>query len=146
MSMSDGSFQWVDPFIVSQGGISATEEEKIVQEWREIGFALVDGLLPDELVDAAARELMNEIAGDDSLKSKKDFGGIVFPFAHGSALNAITIHENLISIVSKLLKTDDIRLTQADAWAKFQSEPTTSKFDNRWVSAARTQLSAMHDT
>lgn len=129
--MSQDNVRWADPFRVLNNKISAAEEEKIVQEWSEKGFSLVDGILSDDLIDAASRELMNEIADDASLKAKKDFGGIVFPFAHGSALNTITIHETLIRMVSKLLKTDDIRLTQADAWAKFQTESTSSKFDNR---------------
>lgn len=129
--MSQCNIQWADPLIVSKNAISASEEDKIVREWSEKGFALVDGILSDDLIDRASKELINAVAADPSLKEKKDFGGLVFPFAHGSALNTITIHETLIRIVSKLLKTDDIRLTQADAWAKFHSASTTSKFDNR---------------
>lgn len=124
--MSQDIVKWVDPIVLTKGS-----EEQIVGEWSEKGFALLDGVFSEDLIDKASRELINEVGADASLKAKKDFGGIVFPFPHGSALNTITIHEALIDIVSKMLKTGDIRLTQADAWAKFYSESTSSKFDNR---------------
>ena len=41
------------------------------------------------------------------------------------------MHQNILDIVSELLKTTDIRLSQADAWAKFYFKETSSEYDNQ---------------
>ena len=48
-----------------------------------------------------------------------------------SALNQLILHPTLISIAEKLLGTTDIRMSQADAWAKFFSDSAAHERDNR---------------
>ena len=113
-------------------GLTAVQE----QQWREQGFVLVDGLLEGALVERAARELgelydpathPEEAA---AARQRRDFGGLDFPFGI-EALNEIAIHHSLLEAAERLLRSE-VRLTQADAWAKFGREQNVAvnKFDN----------------
>ena len=50
----------------------------------------------------------------------KNFENI--PFDCSSSLNLIAVHPNLIEFARSALKTNDVRLYQAQAWAKFTGE------------------------
>jgi hypothetical protein len=102
------------------------------QSWRNHGYALVDGLLPAELVLSAEKEMREHFQGEleDECRKRKDFGGLEYP-TQLSSLNELILHPNLIKVASKLLQTDDIRMTQADAWGKYFSAESTSNGDNR---------------
>jgi len=96
-----------------------------IDSWRERGFALVDGLVPDPLVErvrADARELYPE-PGSPQSETLSDFGSggrLQFP-AESDALNEITLHPNLLDAAARLLDVDvrELRLTQSDLWPKY---------------------------
>ena len=92
--------------------------ELSVQNWRTAGFSLVQGILPKELVEAAAADVARLAPTNTA-----EFGGVLFPSAKGHALNQLVLHPVILDGVSKILGTDDIRLTQADAWAKIGTPP-----------------------
>lgn len=46
-------------------------------------------------------------------------------------MNEITLHPSIISIATSLLNTENILLTQADAWLKCYSDVAVDNRDNR---------------
>jgi hypothetical protein len=102
-----------------------------VDQWSNQGYLFLDGVLPHELVTSASDELYQHYKSDQYAKEKKDFGGVEYPFKLGSAFNDITLHPTILSMVTSLLGTQDILLTQADAWVKFYTPSATSDLDNR---------------
>ena len=129
------NIHWLYPTAASksadeEGNFTITEDQEI--SWREKGYALVDGLLPESLVKAAAEQIYTHFVGDveDECKQRKDFGGLEYPTGL-SALDDLILHPGLIKVAAKLLRTSDIRITQADAWGKYYSLDSTSNSDNR---------------
>lgn len=92
--------------------------EKELLQWRESGFALLDNLIDAELIDGAKEEMLNLIAMNPS-GVNEDFGGYSFPFNDkNSCLNQIILNPKLIDIAKRVLRTDDVLLTQGEAWLK----------------------------
>ncbi len=120
------SERWIEPVAVP-GEPSAGDvlSEPQVRSWRERGFTLLDGVLPDELVararsDAAA---VYPAAGSAAAEQLNDFGSegrMAFP-AESEALNALTLHPRLLGAVAQLLGVEvaELRLTQSDLWPKY---------------------------
>ena len=96
-----------------------------VASWRERGFTLVDGVLPDALlgrVREAASALFPE-AGSEEAEAVHDFGSmgrLVFP-SESEAFNEATLHPRLLLAVAQLLgvETRALRLTQSELWPKY---------------------------
>lgn len=108
-----------------------------IRSWRQQGFCLVHGLLPQALLEAAGdhAKAMYPEPGSVEAASMKDFGSrqkLVFP-AESTAANQITLHHNLLYAVADLLGIDamNLRLTQSDVWPKYgREEISTGNYDN----------------
>ena len=117
---------WVEPSPARPpahpAGVLTREQ---VASWREHGFALVDGVLPKELLECVRREAeaVFPAAGSPEADAVNDFGSLgkmAFP-ASSAAANALTLHPRLLGSVGELLGVDacDLRLTQSDLWPKY---------------------------
>ena len=100
-----GSERWVEPTSAAVGTVVLTDEQ--VESWREAGFALVDGVIPDALLERAISdaEAAFPAPASDEARRVTDFGSggrMVFP-APSDAVNAITLHPRLLSAVAQLL-------------------------------------------
>ncbi len=121
------------------------------QHYREHGWIFADNLVPAEDIDAAypglyeiyptpdrfhsgdaefrpgaflAARDTNENAGTEPRFRPMQFAGLrEFPFDNQS-LNLLALHENLLTAVSQLLDTEDIRLYQAETFAKYTGAAT----------------------
>jgi len=107
-----------------------------VSSWRNAGYALVDGLFPDELISALRADALAAYPspGSPDAQSIKDFGsegGFVFP-AGSTAFNSITLHPALLAAVARLLETSvtELRLTQSDLWPKY-GDSVRDAYDNQ---------------
>ena len=65
-------------------------------------------------------QLSGEPMGKTTMDQFKNFENI--PFDCSSSLNLIAVHPSLIEFARSALKTDDVRIYQAQAWAKFTGE------------------------
>jgi len=65
-------------------------------------------------------QLSGEPMGKTTMDQFKNFENI--PFDCSSSLNLIAVHPSLIEFARSALKTNDVRLYQAQAWAKFTGE------------------------
>ena len=105
-----------------------------VASWRERGAAVVHGLVPVGLVEAAGRHA-REHYGVRTTDRPGGFGSdgqLVFP-SEVAAVDEITLHPRLMAAVGQLLDcaVRDLRLTQSDLWAKWgRSRPVDDAFDN----------------
>ncbi|MCH2172498.1 phytanoyl-CoA dioxygenase family protein [Myxococcota bacterium] len=125
MNKEAAQIRWLEP-----EPCAANDSEHVltlaqVERWREQGFALVDGVIPSELLEAAIEDARAAYpaAGTPESESIVDFGSgghMVFPF-HSSAANDITLHPRLLRSVAELLgsRIRDLRLTQSDLWPKY---------------------------
>ena len=104
--------------------------EKEVHQWRTKGFVLVQ--LPESVwgpTKKVADETFPKERPDDFVD---DFGGIgtkydtAFPTAN-NVLNFLPVNEELIKIAQVLLRTPDIRLTQAELWCKYNTDHVKNK-------------------
>ena len=96
-----------------------------VRSWRERGFALVDGVFPEELLARARRDADRVFPPPGSVEGEAvtDFGSggrLEFP-SESEAVNELTLHPRLLGAVSQLLDVPvlELRLTQSDLWAKY---------------------------
>jgi hypothetical protein len=129
---------WIDPQPArpqgTEGGPLSPEDQA---SWQDAGYALVDGILPEECLDPVLhliqRELRNLSAEEQAAVS--DFGSdgrMVFPTGH-EALDALSLHPRVLAAVAQLLETPihNLRLTQADLWSKFgRSDSQNGRYDN----------------
>ncbi len=108
-----------------------------VTGWRRQGFTLVDGVLPEALVervraDALARVPAPGSPGADGIRDFGSLGRMSFP-APCEALNELTLHPRLLSAAAQLLGAPvrELRLTQADLWPKYgRASSGRDDFDN----------------
>jgi hypothetical protein len=107
------------------------------KQWRTEGWALVDGLVPEEDVDAVAGELEELFAadtfadynrstgfGDGSPEGRRfrstQFHGMRgFPQPGCPSLNDLFLHPRLIEFARLALEEDDLRIYQAAMWGKW---------------------------
>lgn len=118
-----------------------------VQQWREQGYVLVDGVLPEELVEQTAAELTSifgvqeewrDASGAiDFAKLPKDFGSAgrtEFPTGH-RAMDLVALHPRLLQACAELLGCSladgDMLLSQCEAWPKYYFPATQDKGHNR---------------
>lgn len=127
------SINFVDPEkVLDEFKSTQTLSVDQVTKWRKHGYLLLNNILSKELVNQAIDQLSLHFANDSYSKQKLDFGGMEFPCRENfTAVNDLMLSPELIKISSTLLNTNDIRLTQADAWAKYYSEESKSLYDNR---------------
>ena len=97
-----------------------------IKQWKEHGYLLIYGLLEDDILKNAIKQLnilyphithqQNII---DDIASKQDFGSngkLEFPCIIDS-INQITLSKNIINAAKQLLN-EDVRILQSDAWGK----------------------------
>ena len=119
------------------GPDAADELGTAARQWQEEGFALVPGLIPTEVIDAAAGELAGVYDADtfDDYNQARGFGdgeptgkqfratqfdGMRgFPVRGCSALNDLFVHPRLVTFAKQALVDEDVRLYQAAVWAKW---------------------------
>src|SRR4051794_40678815 len=109
---------WLEPSPVT-GPANGPLAPGQVAGWRDHGAAVVDRLVPLELIAAARSAIVATLVPSEDGRPG-DFGSsgqFVFP-AECEALNAIALHPALLSAVAQLLDVGvrDVRLTQADLW------------------------------
>jgi len=93
-----------------------------IKQWREQGYCVVSGMIEPDLLKKCMTLLHNK--WDTVEKCCKDFGSngeLEFPC--GEVIDHLTINENILDFVRKLLKDNDITLTQSDAWSKAGENP-----------------------
>ena len=121
------SGKWLDPneALPQKGARGDVLSEAQVIEWREHGFALVDGVFPPALLAQARDDALAVFpsAGSDAADAVNDFGSsgnMEFPAA-SAAVNDLTLHPRLLRAVAQLLaiETLELRLTQSDLWPKY---------------------------
>ena len=121
------SGKWLDPneALPQKGAGGDVLSEAQVIEWREHGFALVDGVFPPALLAQARDDALAVFpsAGSDVADAVNDFGSsgnMEFPTA-SAAVNDLTLHPRLLRAVAQLLaiETLELRLTQSDLWPKY---------------------------
>ncbi len=111
--------------------------EAAAQQWREEGFAIVEGLVPVDEIDAAAPELEGLYGGDtfDDYNQASKFGdgdptgkrfratqfdGMRgFPMPGCPRLNDLFVHPRIVAFAGRALGDDDVRIYQAASWAKW---------------------------
>jgi hypothetical protein len=102
--------------------------DTILERLRRDGYAVVPNFLPAGELAAAQENFLQYFPTSEELLDKPQrFGTIYedpehlqveFPFA-GDALNHVSSHPDLIDLVTRLLGTDRILLSQAAIWAKY---------------------------
>jgi hypothetical protein len=106
-------------------------------QWQDEGWALVEGLVPSDDIDAAGEDLQRLFGGDtfDNYNKAKGFGdgdpqgkqfrssqfdGMRgFPFRDCPALNNLFVHPQMVSFAQAALADDDVRIYQAAVWGKW---------------------------
>jgi hypothetical protein len=107
------------------------------RQWQEEGWALVEGVVPSEDIDAAAPDLDRLYGADtfddynrasrygDGTPNGKQFRGTQFDGMRGfpmhgcRALNDLFVQPRLIEFARAALEDDDLRIYQAAAWGKW---------------------------
>jgi hypothetical protein len=95
-----------------------------VQQWRQAGFAFLNGVLPESLV-ASVRQQADNVYSKLS-ECQQPGEGLGFPFLNTAkygqldAANDVPLHPRLLCAVSQLLDVpaDQIMLGQAELWCK----------------------------
>jgi hypothetical protein len=105
-------------------------EEEQRERWRREGWCLLERLLPADVVAAARQDVAElfpsaeqvademENKGAAGLDLSWDAAKPMFPF-EGQALNRLALHDRLISLAEDLLETDQVRMYQGVASAKY---------------------------
>jgi len=119
------------------GWLVAYEFAAAARQWQEEGFAVVEGLVPTEDIDAAADDVVRLYGGDtfddynrasgfgDGTPEGKQFratqfdGMRGFPFHGCRHLNDLYVHPRLVEFARVALADDDLRIYQASAWGKW---------------------------
>ncbi|MEY2397295.1 MAG: hypothetical protein QOJ00_469 [Actinomycetota bacterium] len=116
------------------------EFEKAARQWREEGWVLVDGVVPEADVDAVREDLArlygtdsfddyNRVGffGDGPAEGKRfrssQFNGMRgFPFAGSGALNNLFVHPRLSAFATAAMQSNDLRIYQAAVWGKWAGD------------------------
>ena len=124
--MTDDDAAWVEPSPArAETSPGSVLEPAQVASWRERGFALVDGVLPESLVERVIGDARAAFPapGTEAANATAGFGSggrFVFP-SPSAAANEITLHPRLLAAVSELLGAGvrELRLSQSDLWPKY---------------------------
>jgi hypothetical protein len=142
MATFQPNVRWAEPSPCHSGsgeqdGIESVLTNEQVDSWRNRGFALVNGVIPEDLLvavkaDAAA---MFPPPGSQEAEKLRDFGSggrMDFPCPESDAFNRVIVHHRLLKCLSQLLDVDvmDLRLTQGELWPKYGSERSGVADDN----------------
>lgn len=87
-----------------------------IKQWKEQGFVLIENMFDSNLLQKCVTFMDNRY---NKNTVNKDFGsGGQLEFPSNSILDQLTINEKLITCVEQLLGTNNILLSQSDAWGK----------------------------
>ena len=110
-----------------------------VSIWKQQGFLLFSDLIPSDLFASALSEVnkvfppsLDEKTIEDKA-FRADFGSnglLEFPCPFPN-VNQLSLAKPILQLSKRLLNTDEIRLIQADVWAKYGSKSSFSDEDNR---------------
>lgn len=107
-----------------------TEFAEAIAPWEEHGFVILPGYVPRHELTLAQRaramlfptpEAFHDGVDDPRNAQYRgdEFAGIThFPFA-SVEWSLLAVHPRLIALAEALLGTDDLRLYEAEAWAKY---------------------------
>lgn len=87
-----------------------------IKSWRNNGYVIAKNLLDPNLVKQCS-QFMNQKCSSIE-KVSPDFGSTELQFPSGEIIDQITLNQTLIDTVKTLLQTNDILLSQSDAWSK----------------------------
>lgn len=88
-----------------------------VEQWRTNGFVVVRNIINKDDIDDSYKLLLEKFP--NTRKYYGDFGSNnKMDFPTGTVIDKVTMSESIITAVKTLLNTDNIHLTQSDAWAK----------------------------
>jgi hypothetical protein len=127
------SIDWIDPSPADPGD-GAPLRRHHVDAWRDRGAVVVQGLVPIELIDAAAAHARRRF-GPSTSDGPGGFGSdgqLVFP-TDCESIDDITLHPRVVAAAGQLLGTSvgELRLTQSDVWAKWgRNRPVDDPTDN----------------
>ena len=113
---------WPDPGAVANLGDAE-------HAWGEDGFAILPGLIPEDELKPALRELHLMFPSAEGFHDGSDprrerflgdeFAGIdSFPFA-STEVSLLAVHPRLVELAQTLLAEQDLRIYGAEAWAKY---------------------------
>jgi hypothetical protein len=91
-----------------------------IAHWHREGYAVVNGVLPPELVAAESKEALETYPdmGPEDTATPPRQGVNDFPFDM-PAKNEASVHPRLLRAVAQLLDTDNIRLSECQVWCKY---------------------------
>ncbi|MEM9713564.1 MAG: phytanoyl-CoA dioxygenase family protein [Actinomycetota bacterium] len=115
--------------------------ELAAARWNDDGFVVLPALLGEEDLGAArgdvasmfptADDFHDDLEPERNAPLRSEFGGIVgFPFA-GVELGLLAVHPILVELAQTFLRTDDVRLSSAEAWAKYTGAATYDQAHHR---------------
>jgi len=103
-----------------------------VDSWKSAGFCLVNGVLPQDLVELVQNNCAHPpvLEGESGIGLKDNgFNGLLFPCldAQHACLNEVTLHARVITACSQLLSCapSELRLSQSELWSKFNTAAST---------------------
>ena len=103
-------------------------KDKQIEEWRRNGYFIGRNILDKKLVEEC--KILLEKRYYKPEVCCKDFGSDgEFEFPSNTVLDKITLHPNIIRCVKQLLRTDNVLLTQSDAWSK-TGKDNIGKYNN----------------
>ena len=97
-----------------------TKDFEIIFPGRKAEDKVLDKKKKGEFGNKPPLLLSDEPMGKTTMDQFKNFENI--PFDCSSSLNLVAVHPSLIEFARSALKTNDVRLYQAQAWAKFTGE------------------------
>ena len=121
-------YVWESPEVVTSSGGTRPLTLEQIQRWKDSGALLLDGLLPDKLVQAARNQASARYPQpcDAPPDYQRPYGQsltshIRFPMETVvlGALNDVTVHERLLGAASQLLGTSNLRITQSNILPKY---------------------------
>jgi len=88
------------------------------KEWKNKGYTIVRGALDYTLIKECKKCIESKY--NFNTPPQADFGSIngEFEFPSNTIFDKLTLNSNILNAVSYLLDTQDILLTQSDAWSK----------------------------
>jgi hypothetical protein len=110
-------------------GSAESTVEGAVERWDQDGFVVLPSFFsPEELAPAIAQlagvfptadEFHDDIDPERNARFRSEFDGIV-DFPVGSVeIDLLCVHPRLVGLAAALLRTDDLRMVSAEAWAKY---------------------------
>jgi hypothetical protein len=111
------------------------------QEWQTHGFVVLPGFVPAAELEPALGELPAIYPtaegfhdGTDERRDKfalDEWAGIEsFPF-RSAELSLLAVSDGVVDLAETLLADSDLRISSAEAWAKYTAPPTTTSSASR---------------